>query len=93
MEKQSDSLDELRTLDKKVKDFEPKLALDGGADGLDMYRKIANELDGYLAEKGTLILEFGIGQEGAIIEIFSAYDVKILPDLEGIARMAVVKRD
>ena len=84
---------DIETLDKKVKDFEPKLALDGGADGLDMYRKIANELDGYLAEKGTLILEFGIGQEGAIIEIFSAYDVKILPDLEGIARMAVVKRD
>ncbi|MBR2956092.1 MAG: peptide chain release factor N(5)-glutamine methyltransferase [Clostridia bacterium] len=79
-------------LDKKVKDFEPTLALDGGADGLDFYREIAKNLD-HLNEGGTLLLEFGIGQGQQIKEIFSAYSVEIFKDLEGIERMAVVTRN
>ena len=79
-------------LDKKVKDFEPTLALDGGADGLDFYREIAKNLD-HLNEGGTLLLEFGIGQGQQIKEIFSAYSVEIFKDLEEIERMAVVTRN
>ena len=79
-------------LDKKVKDFEPTLALDGGADGLDFYRIIEKNLD-HLNEGGTLLLEFGIGQGQQIKEIFSAYSVEIFKDLEGIERMAVVTRN
>lgn len=83
---------DVEELDKKVKDFEPTLALDGGADGLDFYREIANNLD-HLNEGGTLLLEFGIGQGQQIKEIFSAYSVEIFKDLEGIERMAVVTRN
>ena len=83
---------DLDELDKKVKDFEPTLALDGGADGLDFYREIAKNLD-HLHEGGTLLLEFGIGQGQQIKEIFSAYSVEIFKDLEGIERMAVVTRN
>lgn len=83
---------DIESLDKKVKDFEPNLALDGGADGLDFYREIAKNLD-HLNEGGTLFLEFGIGQGQQIKEIFSAYSVEIFNDLEGIERMAVVTRN
>lgn len=83
---------DLDELDKKVKDFEPTLALDGGADGLDFYRIIEKNLD-HLNEGGTLLLEFGIGQGQQIKEIFSAYSVEIFKDLEGIERMAVVTRN
>ena len=83
---------DVEELDKKVKDFEPTLALDGGADGLDFYREIAKNLD-HLNEGGTLLLEFGIGQGQQIKEIFSAYSVEIFKDLEGIERMAVVTRN
>ena len=83
---------DVEELDKKVKDFEPTLALDGGADGLDFYREIANNLD-HLNEGGTLLLEFGIGQGQQIKEIFSAYSVEIFKDLEGMERMAVVTRN
>ena len=83
---------DIETLDKKVKDFEPTLALDGGVDGLDMYRKIAETLDNYLSDNGTLLLEFGIGQEGDMKEIYSAYNMEIITDLEGVDRIAVVTR-
>lgn len=83
---------DIESLDKKVKDFEPNLALDGGADGLDFYREIAKNLD-HLNEGGTLFLEFGIGQGQQIKEILSAYSVEIFKDLEGIERMAVVTRN
>ena len=79
-------------LESKVKDHEPKLALDGGKDGLDIYKRIADTLDTYLAEGGTLLLEFGIGQEGAMREIYSAYDVEIINDFENIPRIAVITR-
>jgi release factor glutamine methyltransferase len=50
--------DEYEKLDAKVK-TEPKLALDGGADGLDVYRRIAADVAGHLKKNGALILEIG----------------------------------
>ena len=83
---------DIETLDKKVKDFEPTLALDGGEDGLDLYKRIADTLDTCLNDNGTLLLEFGIGQEGAMKEIFAPYNVEIIPDFEGVDRIAVVTK-
>jgi release factor glutamine methyltransferase len=51
--------DEYEKLDAKVKNYEPKLALDGGADGLDVYRRIAANAGGHLKKDGALILEIG----------------------------------
>ena len=83
---------DVQKLDSKVKDFEPQLALDGDSDGLKFYRIIANKLDEHLKDDGVLLLEFGAGQADDIKAIFEGYDVEIVKDIEGLDRIAVVKR-
>jgi release factor glutamine methyltransferase len=61
---------EIETLDPEVKDFDPRAALDGGADGLDFYRKLAAEAKPFLKSDGKIMLEFGDGQADAIKAIF-----------------------
>ena len=84
--------EDIKTLDGRVKGFEPLLALDGGNDGLRFYREIALGLDGHLAKNGVLLLEFGINQADAVAEIFADYDTRIIKDMAGIERIAIVKR-
>ena len=62
---------EIATLDPEVRDFDPRGALDGGADGLDFYRRLATEARPLLKHGGKLMLEFGDGQGEAIREIFT----------------------
>lgn len=83
---------DIAKLDKKVKDYEPKQALDGGIDGLDIIRKIALEYKNYLNENGTLMFEFGIGQTDEIKKIFIDSDVEIIKDMAGIDRIAIVRK-
>ncbi len=84
--------EDIKTLDGRVKGFEPLLALDGGDDGLRFYREIALGLDGHLAKDGALLLEFGINQAEAVAGIFADYDTRIIKDMAGIERIAIVKR-
>ena len=53
-----------------MRDFDPRAALDGGADGLDFYRKLAAEAKPFLKPGGKIMLEFGDGQADAIRKIF-----------------------
>ncbi|MBQ9275994.1 MAG: peptide chain release factor N(5)-glutamine methyltransferase [Clostridia bacterium] len=82
---------DIDALDERVKNFEPRLALDGDKDGLKFYRIIAENLDKYLAYNGVFLCEFGINQAEDIKEIFKAYKVEILKDIEGKDRIAVVR--
>jgi release factor glutamine methyltransferase len=61
---------EIGTLQPEVRDFDPRAALDGGADGLDFYRRLAPEAKRFLIPDGKLMVEFGEGQSGAIRKIF-----------------------
>jgi release factor glutamine methyltransferase len=61
---------EIETLEPEVKDFDPRGALDGGADGLDFYRRLAKEAKPSLKPDGKIMLEFGDGQADAIKKIF-----------------------
>jgi release factor glutamine methyltransferase len=62
---------EIATLEPEVKDFDPRAALDGGADGLDFYRLLAREAGRHLAPAGRIMLEFGDGQAEAIGRILT----------------------
>jgi release factor glutamine methyltransferase len=63
---------EIATLQPEVRDFDPRGALDGGADGLDFFRKLARESKPFLKPGGKIMLEFGDGQADAIRKIFEA---------------------
>jgi release factor glutamine methyltransferase len=61
---------EIATLQPEVRDFDPRSALDGGADGLDFYRMIALQAAAFLKPGGKVMLEFGDGHAEAIRQIF-----------------------
>lgn len=63
---------EIATLQTEVRDFDPRAALDGGADGLDFYRRLSVESPAFLKPAGRIMLEFGDGQSEAVKEIFEA---------------------
>ncbi len=63
---------EIATLQPEVRDHDPKLALDGGNDGLEFYRRLAISLRGRLRAGGALMLEFGDDQAPEIIPLLTA---------------------
>jgi release factor glutamine methyltransferase len=63
---------DIATLDPEVRDYDPRLALDGGADGLDYGRRLAAECGPLLRSHGRLMLEFGDGQADRMRGIFEA---------------------
>jgi release factor glutamine methyltransferase len=80
---------ELASLQAEVK-REPRLALDGGADGLDFYRAIAGHWTAALRVGGRLLFEVGIGQADEVLRIMRSVgfgDLEITPDLNGIPRV------
>jgi release factor glutamine methyltransferase len=82
-------------LEPEVRDFEPRLALDGGDDGLDFYRRIAVEAAARLNGGGDVVLEIGAGQDSPVGALFEGpqWDkVEIQPDLAGILRVVMVRR-
>ena len=77
-------------LDPSVRDYEPRMALDGGADGLDFYRSIAKTWKTALSVGGKLFLEVGIGQADDVLRLLRAQgfgDLEITKDLNGIPRV------
>ena len=61
---------EIATLPPEVRDFDPRTALDGGADGLDFYRVLAAQAAEFLQPAGKLMVEFGDGQAEALGKMF-----------------------
>jgi len=62
---------EIEELHPEVKIYEPRMALDGGFDGLDFYRQIANQSQNFLAQNAKIILEIGFGQRADVEKIFN----------------------
>ena len=84
--------DIIDTLEVGVKDFEPRIALDGGEDGLDFYREITPKSKGYLKKAGLLIYEIGYDQGQAVKDILTLNgfkDIKIIKDLQGHDRVVL----
>ena len=81
---------DLPGLDPSVRDYEPRMALDGGADGLDFYRSIAKTWKTALSVGGKLFLEVGIGQADDVLRLLRSQgfgDLEITKDLNGIPRV------
>jgi release factor glutamine methyltransferase len=80
----------IKTLDRSVKDFEPRSALDGGADGLEFYRAIAGNWKRSLAPDGRMLFEVGEGQADAVCGILheAGFDaVAVTRDTGGVERV------
>ena len=85
----------IQTLMPEVWRYEPRRALDGGADGLDAYRGILLALPALLATDGGAVLELGIGQgpDVAALARSVGFTTRFHPDLAGIDRAIVLQRD
>lgn len=73
----------------EVARFEPKLALSGGADGLDAYRACAPDVGRLLAPRGVAVLEIGAGQAAAVTSILADHHLQAIDtkqDLAGVTR-------
>ena len=83
------------TLQTEVKDHEPMMALDGGADGLDFYRVIAEEAPERLKENGVLIMEIGHDQGQSVPQLLETTgrftDIKVIKDLPGLDRVVFAR--
>ncbi len=75
----------IATLQREVRDFEPHLALDGGADGLDIYRKIAAQAQDYVTAGGSLFMEVGEGEAADVAKLFRG-KAMIAKDFNGVDR-------
>ncbi|HUI34380.1 MAG TPA: peptide chain release factor N(5)-glutamine methyltransferase [Stellaceae bacterium] len=87
---------DIEGLPPEVRDYDPRRALDGGADGLDAYRAMTTQLPRLLVPGGVFAGEFGQGQDGAVAELIGASGLRIdciIPDLAGIPRCVVACRD
>ena len=77
-------------LDVSVRDYEPHMALDGGADGLEFYCAITQLWRDALVPGGRLYFEVGVGQADTVLRIMRAVgfgDIQIVKDLHGIPRV------
>lgn len=86
--------DEIKGLDRDVREFEPHLALDGGADGLDCYRVLAKQLKERMLPGGIALMEVGAGQSQDVADIMKTSGwtvIEIAKDLAQMARVVVLE--
>lgn len=85
----------IKSLSKEVQN-EPKLALDGGEDGLKFYRSILENAKDYLRKNGAIFLEIGYDQKEKIEEILKSYKIyketKCIKDFGGNNRVIIIKK-
>jgi release factor glutamine methyltransferase len=87
---------EMAQLSREIRDFEPTVALDGGEDGLDYYRKIVYQAPSYLRKGGWLLLELGQGQYRKVSEMMKETGLfegtESVRDLSGIERVVKARK-
>ena len=78
---------EIATLQSEVRAFEPRIALDGGEDGLEFYRRLAREVSRYITRGGLLMLEVGEGQAQDVLKLFDKREyAMVVKDFAGVDR-------
>ena len=87
--------DEFADLEPEVRDYEPRLGLDGGRDGLGIIGRMSGELLDHLAPGGFAALEVGAGQAAEVAKLLvraGLCEIEVLPDLAGIERVVIGRR-
>jgi release factor glutamine methyltransferase len=87
---------EIETLQLEVREHEPQAALRGGADGLDVIRRLLSQAPRFLRVGGNLVFEIGFGQKERVQELIdpNVLDlVEIRKDYQGIPRVVVLERN
>lgn len=82
--------EDMKKLEKTVRDYEPHLALYGGDSGLDFYRSITQQAPRYLRENGMLIFEIGYDQSSEVEKMMKEYgfkNVHTVKDFSGLSRV------
>jgi release factor glutamine methyltransferase len=83
-------------LEPEARSWEPRLALDGGVDGLDLYRRIAREAHDYMARDGVIAMEVGATMGEEVASLFSEVGyytgLTIVPDYAGRDRVVVARK-
>lgn len=83
---------DLAGLPKSVRQYEPWLALDGGADGLELYRRLIPKAAILLKNGGLLLMEIGFGQTRDMLELLkTGWETDIVKDLAGLDRLVVAR--
>ncbi len=86
---------ELESLAFEIHHYEPKIALDGGRDGLDIYRRFFKGIPKHIKNKGAIFVEIGENQGNAIRQLANKnlpnFDCQILTDFANIDRIAIIK--
>ena len=86
---------ELKDLQPEIR-YEPVIALDGGKEGLDYYRKLSGRAPYFLREGGLLITEIGYNQKDAVVDIFQNDKnfrvLEVIPDYNNIDRVVVAEK-
>lgn len=87
---------ELPALQPEVRDFEPRLALAGGRDGMDVHRRLLQQAPAYLKPGGVLLMEVGMGQAAAVCRQAEASGwfrtASVLRDQGGIDRVVCFEK-
>ena len=84
--------DDIKKLQKEVKEYDPPIALDGGKDGMDAYKLIIPKLRNLIKTDGKIFLEIGKGQENCVSKIGIEHGLKLIElqkDLSGVNRVIV----
>ncbi len=86
--------EEWQDLIPEIRDHEPRAALDGGPDGLDLIRRLLTTAGSYLCPGGALLLEIGASQGVAVTTLASKYfpqaRVQVHPDYAGLDRLVII---
>ena len=75
-----------------MKEYEPRIALDGGEDGLDFYRILVDKSREYLKENGYLCLEIGYNQGEQVLKLLKEYgffEIELIKDLAKLDRVCI----
>jgi release factor glutamine methyltransferase len=84
--------DDINGLPRGVRQFEPYLALDGGPDGLEIYRRLIPEAAKLLKSNGLLLLEIGFDQAGGMQKLLkNSWETEVLKDLAGLDRLVAAR--